>query len=131
MSDLLNRNNGKSDNNLINVLSFTMNKVKEMADANTVLGEKIVVDGVVVIPVSKVSAGFAGGGADLMDASKKKKSQPAGTGGNVTVTPMSFLVIDGKDVKLINVNPDEKKSTFSEIVSSVVDKIKSSKKQKK
>lgn len=127
MSDLINK---EYDNNLLGVLSFTMDKVKELADAGSVLGERIEMDGLTIIPVSKVSAGFAGGGADMADMNKKKRQVPAGTGGNITVTPMSFLVIDGKEVKLVNVNSEEKKSALTDVISSVVEKIKSSKNKK-
>ncbi len=118
------------DSNLLNVLSFTMDKVQELANANSVLGEKIEVDGMTIIPVSKVSAGFAGGGADINDVGKKKSQYPAGSGGNVTVTPMSFLVIEGNEVNLVNVSPEEKTSPIEDIIKTVIKKIKESKNKK-
>ena len=67
--------NGKNLNqssDLLNILSHTFDKVKEMADANSVLGEKIEVNNMTIIPVSKVSVGFAGGGADIVDDHKNE-----------------------------------------------------------
>ena len=122
----------KQENNLMNVLSFTLDKVQELADANSVLGEKIVIGDTTIIPVSKVSAGFAGGGADLVDTGKRKKQTPVGTGGNVTVTPLTFLVIDSDGVRTVNVNANEKKSsTVADIITAVMEQIKASKQEKK
>ena len=79
--------------NLMNLLSFTADKAIELADANSVLGERIYAQGLTIIPVSKISAGFAGGGAHIVNTAAKKSNTPAGSGAKVTVTPLSFLVI--------------------------------------
>ena len=92
---------------LMEVLSFTADKTMELANANSVMGERIEVDGITVIPVSKVSAGFAGGGADIRNADKKRTQNPAGAGAKVSVTPMTFLVIKEGDARLISVNAQE------------------------
>ena len=89
------------------VLSFTAEKTMELANANSVMGERIEVDGITVIPVSKVSAGFAGGGADIRNAVKKRTQNPAGAGAKVSVTPMTFLVIKEGDARLITINAQE------------------------
>ena len=92
---------------LMEVLSFTADKTMELANANSVIGERIEVDGITVIPVSKVSAGFAGGGADIRNADKKRSQNPAGAGAKVSVTPMTFLVIKEGDARLISVKAQE------------------------
>lgn len=121
----------KKGNTMLDVLSFTLDKVQQLADANSILGEKIVVGDSIIIPVSKVSAGFAGGGADLVDANKKKKQTPVGTGGNVTVTPITFLVIDKDGVKTVDINSkEEKNSPIGDIVTAIAQQIKSSQKSK-
>lgn len=49
-----------------NLMDTTMNKIKEMVDVNTIVGEPITApDGTLIIPVSKVTYGFAAGGSDL------------------------------------------------------------------
>ncbi|MEE1153864.1 MAG: spore germination protein GerW family protein [Acutalibacteraceae bacterium] len=127
--------NGKNLNqssDLLNILSHTFDKVKEMADANSVLGEKIEVNNMTIIPVSKVSVGFAGGGADIVDDHKKRKQTPMGTGGSVNLTPVTFLVITENDVQLIDITAtDDKKSTFADIIGSVVKQVKSNQKTNK
>ena len=92
---------------LMEVLSFTAEKTMELANANSVMGERIEVDGITVIPVSKVSAGFAGGGADIRNADKKRTQNPAGAGAKVSVTPMTFLVIKEGDARIITINAQE------------------------
>lgn len=123
MNNETNNASAKTPTSLIKVLSFTAEKTKELADANSIIGEKIELDGITVIPVSKLSVGFAGGGADVTDASKKKKQNPAGAGAKVSLIPMSFLVISGKDVDVISVEapPTSKKN---EILNTIIEQIK-------
>lgn len=115
--------------NLMQLMSFTADKALEMADANSVLGEKIEIDGMTVIPVSKISCGFAGGGASMVNAEQKKSNTPSGSGAKVTVTPLSFLVIADGDVRLIDIHASER-ATPANIISAVVEQIKSLKKDK-
>ncbi len=113
----------KGATSLIKVLSFTAEKTKELADANSVLGEKIEFGDVTVIPVSKLSVGFAGGGADVTDVSKKKRQNPAGAGAKVSLIPMSFLVISGKDVDVVSVEAPAS-SPKNDIINTVIEQIK-------
>ena len=91
------------------MLGTTMEKIKEMVDVDSVIGKPITTpDGTTVIPISKVSYGFASGGSDF-----PAKSQPAkdffggGAGAGITITPIAFLSICNADVKLIQVEPFE------------------------
>ncbi len=93
--------------NLMEILSFTADKTLQLADAGSVMGEKIEVDGVTVIPVSKLSVGFAGGGADIRNAGKKRTQTPAGAGAKVTVTPMTFLVIKDGHTQTVSINAEQ------------------------
>ena len=64
-----------SDNQVNNLLGVTMDKIKQMVDVNTVIGDPVTTpDGTTVIPVSRVSYGFASGGSDL----PSKASPPRG-----------------------------------------------------
>ena len=75
------------------LMTETMSKIKEMVDVNTIIGSPIVAaDGTTVIPVSKVSFGFASKHA----ASGSPLAFGGGSGAGVTVSPVCFLVI-GKD----------------------------------
>lgn len=79
-----------------------MKNLKTLVDSNTVIGQPVyTADGTVIIPVSKVSFGFASGGGDL--PSSQKQMFGGGTGAGVTMTPVAFLVISGGDVKLLQV----------------------------
>lgn len=76
-------------------------KIKEMIDVSAVIGDPITCgNGVTIMPVSRVSVGFASGGTDL-PSKKEKPLFGGGTGGGVTVTPTAFLVVKGDDVRLL------------------------------
>lgn len=90
-------------------VSATMEKVREMIDANTIIGQPIKTDdGITLIPVSKVSFGFAGGGTDFQTKhSAPGKTDPfgGGTGAGVKLEPVAFLVIKNGNVRIMNITP--------------------------
>lgn len=83
------------------VIGFTVDKLLEMKASTKVTSQPIEKDGVTVIPVSKISMGFAGGGADISDTAKGKNKNPAGAGAGISETPVTFLVLDGEKVTLL------------------------------
>lgn len=92
--------------NLPNMLDSTIAKLREMVNANTVVGEPITTgDGVTIIPVSKVSIGFGGGGSDFVSKNLNHHENPfgGGLGAGVKVTPVAFLVIKDGNVRMIPV----------------------------
>ncbi len=117
------QNDKKGTPTLIKVLSFTVEKATELCAVNSVVGEKIEADGITVVPISKISVGFAGGGADINDSGKKKNQNPAGAGAKVSLTPMSFLVIRGTDVRVMSVEADSK-FALADLVPFIIDKAK-------
>ena len=96
-------------NQINEVLGLTMQKLKDMVDVNTVVGTPITTpDGVTVIPVSKISVGFASGGSDFAPKSlpaNKANCFGGGTGAGISVVPVSFLIIHGDNVRIINADP--------------------------
>ena len=63
------------------LMDTTMEKIKEMIDVNTIIGEPITSpDGTLIIPVSKVSYGFAAGGSDLPTKKENKDCFGGGSG---------------------------------------------------
>lgn len=116
--------------NLMNLMSFTADKALELADANSVLGERIEIDGMTIIPVSKVSAGFAGGGANIINATARKSNTPAGSGAKVTVTPISFLVIHEGEIKVVAVDAAANESKKG-IIFKVIEQVKAMSKKNK
>ena len=88
---------------LPNMLENTIQKIREMVDVNSVIGEPITTpDGVTIIPVSKVSVGFGGGGTDF---ATKNGADPfgGGVGGGVKVTPICFLIVKDGNVRMMPV----------------------------
>ncbi len=123
-------NKSSAAENLMDLMTFTAYKAKELADANNVLGDAIHVDGMTIYPVSKISAGFAGGGSNIINANAKKSNTPAGSGASVKVTPISFLVIANGSVSVVSVSPDANEGKQG-ILDKVINAVKSLKKDKK
>ncbi len=87
------------------VLGISLDKIKEMADTSAIIGDPITTpDGTTVIPVSKVSYGFASGGSDL-PSKYDKELFGGGAGAGVSIKPEGFLVIspDGS-VKMVGMD---------------------------
>ena len=82
------------------ILSSTIEKIRDLVDTSTIIGEAIYAEGgTTIIPVSKVTYGFASGGADFPSKSSKELFGGGG-GAGVTITPVAFLVINNGDVTL-------------------------------
>ena len=92
--------------NLPNMLEGTIQKIKEMVDVNSVVGEPITTpDGVTIIPVSKVSVGFGGAGSDFAKGKTTSGENPfgGGAGGGVKVSPVCFLIVKDGNVRMMPV----------------------------
>lgn len=90
---------------LSEMLGDTMSKIREMIDVNTVVGAPITTpDGVTIIPVTKVSIGYGGGGSDFATKNYpvgRDNAFGGGAGAGVTITPVAFLVIRGENVRML------------------------------
>jgi uncharacterized spore protein YtfJ len=75
--------------NLTDVIKSAMDQIQVIAKTETVIGEPIRAGNVTLIPVSKVSVGFAAGGA----GNENKAGSGAGTGGGINITPVAFITI--------------------------------------
>lgn len=96
-----------SENKVSELLGASMEKIKQMVDVNTVVGDPITTpDGTTVIPISRVNYGFAAGGSDL-----PSKAQPTaglfagGSGAGITVSPVAFLSVHEGNVRVIQIEP--------------------------
>nr|WP_296169923.1 GerW family sporulation protein [uncultured Ruminococcus sp.] len=106
-----------------NLMNITMEKIKEMIDVNTIIGEPITSpDGTLIIPVSKVSYGFASGGSDLPTKKENKDCFGGGSGAGVTIQPVAFLTVYQGDVRLISV--DQEEGTADKLVNMIPDVLK-------
>ena len=85
---------------LPNMLDNTIQKIRELVDVNSVIGQPISTpDGVTIIPVSRVSVGFGGGGSDFVNKSGGENP----FGGGVKVTPICFLIVKEGNVRMMPV----------------------------
>ncbi len=84
-----------------NIMSTTMENIRDMVDVNTVIGDPVTAaEGATIIPISRVSFGFVAGGGEY-GAQPELSDVPfaGGTGAGVTVQPMGFLTIAGREVR--------------------------------
>ena len=90
-----------SEHPIEGLMDVTLEKIKSMVDSNTIIGNPInMPDGTLILPVSKVSFGFASGGSDF--PSKTSKQLFGGGGGaGVSISPIAFLVVRGNSVRML------------------------------
>lgn len=90
---------------IANLMSSTMEKIREMIDVNTIIGTPIhTPDGITLIPVSKASFGFASAGNELSNKAAKTENNSSfagGGGAGVKIDPVAFLIVHGDQVKLL------------------------------
>ena len=110
---------------LPNMFESTIAKVREMMDANTVVGTPITTGDVTIIPISKVSMGFGGGGSDFNSKNPAKQPNPFGGGVGVKVDPVCFLICKGDSVRMMPVAsaPNTTVDRVVEMLPDVLDKI--------
>lgn len=123
-----------------NIMTTTMENIKEMIDVNTIVGDAVETsEGTVIIPVPRVSFGFVAGGGEYKEEAlqgKKKKaaddevghladSMPfaGGTGAGVSVNPIAFLVVGQDKIKLLPVNFNTTVDRMVELVPQIVEQI--------
>ena len=110
------------------LMSTTMQKLREMVDVNTIVGEPIHAEGVTLIPISKVSMGFASGGSDITTKNQKPEADNSfggGSGAGINIIPVAFLIVKGDSVKLLPVAQPAGSTVdrVVEMVPEVIDKV--------
>ena len=106
---------------LPNMLETTIQKIREMVDVNSVIGQPIQTpDGVTIIPVSRVSVGFGGGGSDFVNNKGGENPFGGGVGGGVKVSPVCFLIVKDGNVRMMPV-PEPASSTADRVVEMLPD----------
>ena len=88
--------------NLDTMISVLLEKLKGIAQTDTVIGQPIVADDVTLIPVSRVSLGFGLGGGN-----GKGEMAGSGAGGGLTVEPIAFVVVQGGNTKIVSLTRDK------------------------
>ena len=113
-----------------------MNSIQDMVDVNTIIGEPIETsNNIIIIPISKVSFGFAAGGSEFkgetIDEYTKKDKEEAiqyrlpfggGSGAGVSINPIAFLVVQSGNVKLLPVNHSSSLDKLLDYVPELIEK---------
>ncbi|HPT83332.1 MAG TPA: GerW family sporulation protein [Limnochordia bacterium] len=110
------------------LMQTAMESLKTMVDVNTILGDPVETpDGAVIVPVSRVSFGFAAGGSEFAPASSKgsEASHPfgGGSGAGISLNPVAFLVVGRQSVRLLPVNQSAIYDRLIDAVPQVLDRI--------
>jgi len=116
------------------LMKTTMESLKQMIDVNTIVGDPVETpDGTTLIPISRVSFGFASGGGeynksdnaeDNIDNQGQSYPFAGGTGAGVSVQPVAFMIVGKENTKLLSV--DQNANMFENLVglsSKVIDKL--------
>ena len=121
-----------SEHPIESLMMTAMSSIQDMVDVNTIIGEPIETqNGITIIPISKVSFGFAAGGSEfrgetLKEYTRKDKDEEieyklpfgGGAGAGVSINPIAFLVVQSNVVKLL---PVDHSNTFDKILDYVPD----------
>lgn len=120
------------NSNVEGLMGVSVEKIREMVDANTVIGTPMTLaDGTTIIPVSKISYGFASGGSDLPSKTRNDMFG-GGAGAGINIMPVAFLTIKGGDINILPVvsqpdTLDRLVSLIPEAVGKIADLIKKNK----
>lgn len=110
------------------LMQTAMESLKTMVDVNTILGDPVETpDGAVIVPVSRVSFGFAAGGSEFAGANAKssEESHPfgGGSGAGIALNPVAFLVVGRESVRLLPVSQSAIYDRLIDAVPSFIDQI--------
>ncbi len=125
-----------SEHPIEGLMTTAMSSIQDMIDVNTIIGEPIETsNNIVIIPISKVSFGFAAGGSEFKgetidEYSKKDKEEEiqyrlpfgGGSGAGVTINPIAFLVIQPNNVKLMPVNHSSSLDKLLDYIPDLIEK---------
>ncbi|MDF2503819.1 MULTISPECIES: GerW family sporulation protein [Clostridium] len=115
-----------------NLMTSTMENLRDMIDVNTIVGEPIESkDGTLILPISKVSFGFASGGSEFSKDVVKKESSDSfpfggGSGAGVSVKPVAFLVLKDGAIRLLPVDAENTYDKMVDTIPQIIDLIKDS-----
>ena len=114
-----------SEKNITGIIDVTLEKLKALANAETVIGDPIEKGDLTIIPISKISFGVATGGSDFASKNVHTPMFGGGGGAGASVTPIAFIVIKGENVRIMPINSEA--TPFGQAISMVpdlIDKIK-------
>ncbi len=85
------------------IMENTLERMRDMVDVSTIIGDPIQTGDTTLIPVSKVTYGFTGGGTDL-PSKQNQELFGGGGGGGISITPVAFIVIQNDKVRMMQIN---------------------------
>ena len=114
-----------NQNYLDELINSSIEKIKNLAETNTIIGDPIVSPtGKIIIPISKVSVGFVVGGGQYNSVNKKLSYPLAGgSGGGLSVSPIGFIVEDDEGVKFIDVENKTAYQTILNLANTLINKL--------
>jgi len=126
-----------SEHPIEGLMITAMNSIQDMIDVNTIIGEPIETsNNVIIIPISKVSFGFAAGGSEfkgetINEYSRKEEEEQVqyrlpfggGSGAGVNINPVAFLVVQANNVKLLPVNHSSAVDKLLDYMPEAMDKV--------
>ncbi len=111
-----------------NLMKSTMENIKNMIDVDTVIGNPVTsADGTTIIPISKVSFGFASGGTEFRDTvtnSTDRHPFGGGSGAGISLKPLGFLVVNGPTIRFLSVTENNPYDRLLDAIPQAVDMIK-------
>lgn len=126
-----------SEHPIEGLMTTAMESIKDMVDVNTIVGDPVQApDGTVIIPISKVSFGFAAGGGEFNSRTIKteekgdKESEDSsskfpfagGSGAGVSINPVAFMVVGQNQIKLLPVNINSSVDKILDLVPELIEK---------
>ncbi|MDK2799905.1 MAG: hypothetical protein PWP27_434 [Clostridiales bacterium] len=122
-----------SEHPIEGLMTTAMQSIKEMVDVNTIVGDAVEApDGTVIIPISRVSFGFAAGGSEFGTSIREKNDEKettsklpfgGGSGAGVTIQPVAFMVVGQGQIKLLPVNTNSSVDKILDLVPDLIEKI--------
>jgi len=131
-----------SEHPIQGLMSTAMQSIKDMVDVNTIVGDAVQApDGTVIIPISKVTFGFAAGGSEFKGEIEEEDSREkdrngsrmpfgGGSGAGVSIMPIAFLVVNKETIKVMPVNFNTSLDKFLDFIPEVIEKLNDSIKKK-
>ncbi len=111
------------ENKLGTITKTALESIRSMLDANTIIGEPIkTASGTEIIPISKITVGYASGGVDYINKDVKTANNFGGGGGTgITVSPVAFLVVNAEgNVSVLNIDAPAAAAPAPDTISQVV-----------
>jgi len=120
------------------LMTTAMESIKNMVDVNTIVGDAVQApDGTVIIPISRVSFGFAAGGGEYGNTLKRDEVEgeddkttesskypfAGGSGAGVSIHPVAFMVVGQGQIKLMPVNINSSLDRILDLVPELLEKV--------